>query len=218
MLEEKKRIMEIGKRLYQAGLATGTEGNISVRLADGSILITASGANKGNLSEREIIRVDLDGKKTLGTGKPSTETAMHLVCYRERPDVKAIIHAHPPYCVALTLAGIELNQPFMPESVVVLGKVPTAPYARPSTQQVPASIMPFIPLTDLILLERHGSLTMGADLEQAYFKLQILENTARTVHLAYQVGKPRPLPQREVMELNRLRATTYKLTYPIISF
>jgi L-fuculose-phosphate aldolase len=141
-----------------------------------------------------------------------------LAVYRERPDVQAVIHAHPPVAVSLTLAGISLDQPFLPESVLLLGRIPTAEYARPSTNQVPTSIKEFIRRTDVLLLARHGSIAVGKNLKEAFQKLEILENTARIVWLAKQVGNPLPITEEEVKEIQKLRKTVYGLDYPIIPF
>ena len=143
---------------------------------------------------------------------------MHLGVYRQRPDVKAVVHAHPPYAISLSLAGIALDKPYTPESVLLLGAVPTAAYGRPSTSQVAESIQEYLKKTDIILLERHGSLTVGSTLQEAFEKLEILENTARIVWLARQSGIIKPLPLKEAKEIFALRKEVYGLRYPVIPF
>jgi L-fuculose-phosphate aldolase len=217
-----KRIIQdmisIGQRLYNRKYIVGSEGNISCRINQEKILVTRSGACKGEMREDDIIPIDLSGKVLKKEVRPSSEIQLHLAVYRERPDVKAVIHAHPPVAVSLTLAGIPLDQPYLPECILLLGSVPTADYARPSTDQVPASIEEYIRKTDILLLTRHGSVTVGKNLKEAFQKLEILENTARIVWLAKQVGNPLPMALEEVKEIQKLRKTVYGLDYPIVPF
>ncbi len=212
-----KDMIETGKKLYRQGYIVATEGNISCRLGTGNILSTRSGVCKGELTGRDLVEIDPAGKP-VSTGKPSTEIKMHLAVYRLRPEINAVIHAHSPYAVSLTLAGISLARAYTPESVLLLGAVPVASYARPSTGAVPDSIAGYIKKTDIILLERHGSLTAGKNLQEAFHKLEILECTARTVWLAHQLGPVLPLPDEEVQGLLSLRQTVYGLDYPIMPF
>ncbi|MEJ2635397.1 MAG: class II aldolase/adducin family protein [Calditrichia bacterium] len=214
----KNEIIKIGKKLYENGFIVATEGNISFRLDENRILITASGLGKGEMTAEDLVEADLDGNPLQSGKQPSTEIRMHTRVYRERPDVSAVVHAHPPHVVSLSLAGIELDQPYLAESALLLGSVPTAPYGRPSTQQVPDSILPFIKNTDVIILSRHGSLTIGKSLTEAYYKLEILEHTAKIVWLARQAGELHPLNKSEISELMALREKVYGLTYPIIPF
>lgn len=217
-----KRIIQdmisIGHRLYNRKYIVGTEGNISCRINMEKILVTRSGACKGEMQEDDIIPIDFSGKALKKESRPSSEVQLHLAVYRDRPDVMAVIHAHPPVAVSLTLAGIPLDQPFLPESVLLLGSIPMAEYARPSTEQVPASIKEFIRRTDILLLTRHGSITVGKNLKDAFQKLEILENTARIVWLAKQVGNPMPMSVEEVKKIQKLRKTVYGIDYPIIPF
>ncbi len=214
----RKQLIETGKKMYQRGLIIATEGNISCRQKDGTILATASGVCKGEMQEADVVRIDTAGRVLAGDRLPSTEIKMHLEVYRQRPDVGAVVHAHPPYVVALSLIGFGWKKAYMPESAIMLGAVPVAPYARPSTGQVPESIREPIRQSDIVILERHGSLTVGQTLEEAYQKLEILEHTARVIWLALQVGQPEPLPPEEIEALMKLRETVYGLKYPIIHF
>jgi L-fuculose-phosphate aldolase len=214
----RKELLRMGKLLYQQQYIVATEGNLSCRIDSKNILITRSGVCKGELTPDDLIKVSLNKRTSTGDQRPSTEMRMHLEVYRQRPDVKAVIHAHPPYAVSLTLAGISLNKPYTPESVLLLGAVPTAVYGRPSTSQVAESIQKYLKKTDIILLERHGSLTVGKTLTEAFYKLEILENTAKIVWLTRQAGIIKPLPAKEVRELFALRKEVYGLEYPIIPF
>jgi L-fuculose-phosphate aldolase len=211
-------IITTGQRLYNQKYIVGTEGNISWRINKEKLLVTRSGICKADMNESDIVPIDSSGNVLEREIRPSSEIKLHLAVYQERSDAKAIIHAHPPFAVSLTLAGIQLNQPFLPENVLLLGSVPTADYARPSTDQVPASIRKYIRKTDIILLERHGSITIGKNLKEAFQKLEILENTARVVWLSKQLGDPQPLPDEEIKEIQKLRKSVYGLDYPIIPF
>jgi L-fuculose-phosphate aldolase len=211
-------VISIGQHLYQQKYIVGSEGNISCRIDAKNILITRSGVCKGELAKEDILTVNLSGNFKKGSLNPSTEMKLHLAAYQERTDAMAVIHAHPTFSVSLMLAGISLNQAYLPESVLLLGNVPTAEYARPSTDQVPESIREYIKHSDIVLLARHGSITVGKTLKEAYQKLEILENTARVIWLAHQIGNPQPLPVTEVKEIQKLRKSVYGLEYPIIPF
>jgi L-fuculose-phosphate aldolase len=214
----KKELIRLGRLLYQRWYIVASQGNLSCRINSKNILITRSGVCKGKITPADLLKVSLDKRTSYGKQKPSTEIAMHLEVYQQRPDVKAVIHAHPPYAISLSLAGIGLNKPYTPESVLLLGAVPTAAYGRPSTRQVAESIQEYLKKTDIILLERHGSLTVGNTLEEAFNKLETLENTAKIVWLARQSGTIEPLPLKEAKEIFTLRKEVYGLTYPVIPF
>jgi L-fuculose-phosphate aldolase len=213
-----KELLHFGTLLYQQRYIVASEGNLSYRIDSKNMLITRSGVCKGHLITDDLIKVSLNKRNASGKQRPSTEIQMHLEVYRQRPGVKAVIHAHPPYAISLSLAGIALDKPYTPESVLLLGAVPTAVYGRPSTSQVAEGIQEYIKKTDIILLERHGSLTVGQSFEEAFNKLEILENTAKIVWLARQSGIIKPLPLKEAKEIFSLRKVGYGLTYPVIPF
>lgn len=214
----KKELQRMGEILYQRQYITGREGNLSLRMNSNDILITRSGVCKGELTPTDVIKISLKKNTFNQFQKPSSELRLHLEVYRQRPEIKAVIHAHPPYAVSLSLAGISLEKPYTPESVLLLGAVPTAPYGRPSTSQVSESIQNYIKKTDIIILERHGSLTVGHTLKEAFQKLEILEHTAKIVWLGRQAGIIKPLSLKEAKELFSLRRVTYGLEYPVIPF
>ncbi len=211
-----QELIQIGKKMYEKQYIVATEGNLSCRIDQDQILTTASGACKGELSEDDLVFVDMDGRPVRGNRKPSTEIAMHLEVYRQREDVKAVVHAHPPYTLALVLSGVRLDQPFLPESALILGAVPVIPYARPSTMEVPESIRPFINKTDVMVLDRHGSLTVGKSLREAFYKLEFLEHDSKILWLARQSGPVSPMDTAETGELMKLREKVYGLASPII--
>lgn len=214
----KKELQRMGEILYQRQYITGSEGNLSLRMGSDDILITRSGVCKGELTPTDLIKISLKKNTLNQLQKPSSELRLHLEVYRQRPEIRAVIHAHPPYVVSLSLAGISLEKPYTPESVLLLGAVPTAPYGRPSTSQVSESIQKYIKKTDIIILERHGSLTVGQTLKDAFQKLEILENTAKIVWLGRQAGIIKPLSLKEAKELFSLRRAVYGFEYPVIPF
>jgi L-fuculose-phosphate aldolase len=181
-------------KLEEKGLIAASDGNVSRRLGKSRLLITPSGKPKGELKPLDMLLVDLAGNVLAGKGKPSSEMRMHLLVYRERPDVEALVHAHPPMLTALTLAGIPFLAEALPEVWLTIGPVPTAPYATPTTEEVPASIAPFVEGHQAMLLERHGSLTFGRNLKEAYLRVEKLEHAAHTLFYAHQLNRAMPSP------------------------
>jgi L-fuculose-phosphate aldolase len=199
----KQEIVCICRMLHRKNYLAATDGNVSVRLGD-RLLTTPSGVHKGLMEADQVITVDLSGRVLEGEGKPTSEIRMHLLAYELRPEVGAVVHAHLPYATACTLAGIDLLEPILPEVVITLGGIPTAPYATPGTDEVPNSIREFICDYDAILLSRHGAMTVGRDVRDAYNKMEKLEHTARVVLAARLQGQLRPLPEAEAEKLRRL--------------
>ncbi len=199
----KQDIVCICRMLHRKNYLAATDGNVSVRLKD-RLLITPNGVNKGIMEAEQILTVDLSGRVLEGAGKPSSEIRMHLLAYELRPDVSAVVHAHLPYATGCTLAGIDLLEPILPEVVITLGGIPTAPYATPGTIEVPEAIREFIREYDAILLSRHGAMTVGRDVVDAYNKMEKLEHTARVVLAARLQGPLEPLPEAEAEKLRRL--------------
>lgn len=194
-------LCEIGKLCYQRDYIVGADGNLSARLADGTVLITPAGAMKGFLSPGNLAHIDLGGKVLDDGPKPSTETGIHLVAYHERPEMKAVLHCHPPHAVALTLAGIDMQLPIIPEIIVTIGGIPTAPFGTPGTPELPESIRAIVRCSDTLVMQNHGSVTLGLHLMDAYKKLDMLEHTAKILWLASCVGPVRPLPKEAVQKL-----------------
>jgi L-fuculose-phosphate aldolase len=217
-LQLRNELVETGRLLYEKGLIVANEGNISVRLDAQTLLATPSGLCKGRLHPDDLVKIRCDGTPLSNHRPVSSEIKMHLAVYAERPDVQAVIHAHPPACLSLMLAGFGLDQPILAESVVLMGRVPTAPYARPSTSAVPESIRPFIHSTDFILLDRHGSLTVGSTLWEAFQKQEMMEHTAKIYRDALLLGEVKLLPPEEITALNDLRINRYRIPYLIIPF
>ncbi|MFQ5453194.1 MAG: class II aldolase/adducin family protein [Candidatus Zixiibacteriota bacterium] len=201
----KKKIVDAGRLLYKQGMIAGTEGNISVRLDDDRIMITPSGLPKGRLSEEEIVIVDIRGKHLQGTQKASSEVAMHLFVYQNRPEIKACIHSHAPYATSFAVAGINLPNNFLPEIVVFIGDIPLTRYAAPGTDEVPRSLEPSIEKSNAFLLQNHGLLTIGNSLDEAFHRHEMVEHYARIVHLAKQLGNVNNIPSEDFKRLERIR-------------
>jgi L-fuculose-phosphate aldolase len=199
----KEEIVRICGMLHRKNYLAATDGNVSVRLGD-RLLTTPSGVHKGYMAADQVITVDLAGNVLEGEGRPTSEIRMHLLAYELRPDVAAVVHAHLPYATACTLAGISLLEPILPEVVITLGGIPTTPYATPGTEEVPEAIREFIQGFDALLLSRHGAMTVGRDVMDAYNKMEKLEHTARVVLAARLQGPVPPLPPAEVEKLRRL--------------
>jgi L-fuculose-phosphate aldolase len=199
----KHDIVSICQMLHRKNYLAATDGNVSVRLGD-RVLTTPSGINKGLMEADQVMIVDLKGRVLEGEGQPTSEIRLHLLAYELRPEVKAVVHAHLPYATSCTLAGISLLEPILPEVVITLGGIPTAPYATPGTAEVPEAIRDYLQEYDAILLFRHGALTVGRDVRDAYNKMEKLEHTARVVLAARLQGPITPLSASEVEKLRWL--------------
>lgn len=200
-------ICRIGKLSYDRNYIVGADGNISARMADGTILITPTGAMKGFLEPHQVAHVDMTGRAIDDGPKPSSEVGIHLVSYQERPDVKAICHAHPPHAVAMTIAGVDLQMPVIPEIIVTIGGIPTAPFGTPGTPELPETIRDLVRCSDVMMMQNHGSVTLGANLMDAYKKLDMLEHTAKILWLAHVArGGLEPLPEEDVRKMLETRA------------
>lgn len=204
--EEQMRadIVEVGQRLYARGLIAATEGNISVRHGD-LLLATPKGVSKGFLTPDMIVTTDLAGRKVAGEREPSTELAMHLVIYEQRPQVKAVVHAHPPVATGFAVAGIPLDRPVLAEVVTTLGSIPIAEYGTPSTSELAEAVRKHIQAHDGLLLANHGAVTAGADVFGAYYKMETIEQFARISLVARLLGREHVLSREEVMRLQALR-------------
>jgi L-fuculose-phosphate aldolase len=199
----KEDIVRVCRMLHRKNYLAATDGNVSVRLGD-RVLTTPSGINKGLMEAYQVITVDLTGRVLAGEGTPTSEIRMHLLAYELRPEISAVVHAHLPYATACTLAGVSLLEPILPEVVITLGGIPTAPYATPGSEAVAEAIRDFIQEYDAILLSRHGAMTVGRDVTDAYNKMEKLEHTARVMLAARLQGRVTPLPAAEVEKLRRL--------------
>ncbi len=205
---QRKALCEVGRLCYERGHVVGVDGNLSVRLADGTVLITPSGAMKGFLEPHHIAHIDMSGEVVDGGPRASSEKAVHLIAYEKRADVRAVVHAHPPHAVAMSIAGFDLKAPFIPEVIVTIGGIPTAPFGTPGTAELARTIADVVVCSDTMVLANHGTLTLGANLLDAFKKLDMIEHTARILWLAQCVGHIQPLAREQV---DKLLATRQQL-------
>ena len=198
-------IVEVGRRLYARGYTASNDGNISARLGTDRLLMTPANVCKGFMNEQMMVITDLDGNKISGERKPSSEMQMHLEVYRQRPEIQAVVHAHPPVATAFAVAGIPLDRAVLAEVVTTLGSVPIAEYATPSTKELPEAVRKYVKAHDGMLLANHGALTLGNDLYSAYYKMETIEHFANISFVARMLGGERLLSRDEVMRLQGLR-------------
>jgi L-fuculose-phosphate aldolase len=200
-------IVRVGRLMHAHEYVDGTSGNLSARLGPEHLLATPSGLAKGLLEPDQLIVVNLRGELIRGAPglRPTSELLMHLEAYRRRPDVNAVVHAHPVTAVALSIAGVSLAECLIPEAVVVLGPIPTTPYATPSSEENQRAISEVIVGHDAIVLQYHGTLTVGRDVREAYLRLETLEHTAKIVALSRLLGGGPALPPEQVAKLIQTR-------------
>jgi L-fuculose-phosphate aldolase len=202
----RRHIADIGRRMYESGMAAATDGNISVRLDDGNILTTPTMVCKGRMSEDMMVVVDQTGRKIRSDERnPSSELPMHLAIYRLRPDVQAVVHAHPPFGTGFAVANVPLDKPLLSEVILTLGCIPLTAYGTPSTDEVVNSLTPYIPHHDALLLANHGAVSYGPDLEMAYARMETLEHFAKITLIAKLVGQPSELPPDAIAKLLDVR-------------
>src|ERR1700686_301164 len=200
-------IVEIGRRMYARSYTASNDGNISVRLGEGRLLMTPKSVCKGFMTPDMMCITDLNGRKLQGDLDPSTEMLMHLEVYRHRPDVQAVVHAHPPVATGFAVAGIPLTRPVLAEVLTTLGSIPIAEYATPSTSELPQAVRKYIKAHDGMLLANHGALTVGSDLLAAYYKMETIEHFAKISLVARLLGRENLITREEVDRLQELRGT-----------
>ena len=198
-------IVEVGRRMYARGYVASNDGNISIRLDDNTILTTPKSVSKGFMTTDMMVVVDLDGRKLRGTRDASSELLMHLEVYKNRPDVHAVVHAHPPTATGFAVAGIPLDRAVLAEVITTLGSIPIAEYGTPSTPELPAAVRRYIKAHDGLLLANHGALTIGPDVYAAYYKMETIEHFAKISLVARQLGREHLLSRDEVERLQQLR-------------
>ena len=204
-----RAIVEASHRLAAQGLVAATDGNISARLPGGTFLTTRTGLPKGSARPEDILEVDTTGAVVGSDLRPSTELGMHLSIYAERPDVHAVVHAHPPYATAFAVAGLAIRDNVFPEVIVGLGSIPLAAYATPSTPEVAASLAPYVRENNAILLRNHGVVTYGASVEEAYFRMEKVEHAAHILLLARLLGGETVLTHDQLQRLAAISPGSY---------
>lgn len=199
--EAKRLIVEVGRRLFERRYVSANDGNISVRTGDNRVWVTPAGVSKGYMTEEMLVCVDLDNNILEGSGKPSSETAMHLRVYKENPEVGSVCHAHPVNATCFAIARVPLDKALMTECVLGLGVVPVAPYATSGTPAVAESIAPYCRDYNAVLLANHGALTWGRDAIQAYYRMESVECCAEVMKNLGYLTAPKLLTHAEVDEL-----------------
>ena len=209
---EREAICQVGKLLYDRGYVAANDGNISLKVEGDRLLITPSGVSKGRMTPDMLLVTDLEGKVVEGDRHPSSEGKMHLAVYRGRPDVRAVVHAHPPVSTAFAVRREGLETPYLSELVAGLGKVPcTDAFAMLSTEEVPESVVPYLPDHNAVLLANHGALTWGGDLWEAFDRMETVEHTAKIVWNARLLGDPVALTEDQVVRLRSMQGMYRKL-------
>ncbi|HVC19932.1 MAG TPA: class II aldolase/adducin family protein [Vicinamibacterales bacterium] len=198
-------IVEIGRRLHERGYVASNDGNISARLDGARLLTTPRGVSKRDMTPDMMVVTDLDGRKLAGERTASSELLMHLEVYRNRPEVEAVVHAHPPAATGFAVAGIPLDRAVLAEIVTTLGSIPIAAYGTPSTQELADAVRQYIRAHDGLLLANHGALTVGGDLFTAYYNMERVEHFARISLVARLLGREYLLSREEVERLQGLR-------------
>lgn len=210
--EAREAIVDVCRRLWQAGLIAGPDGNVSVRLRDGNVLVTPSGLSKVDVLPEQLAMLTLDGDQVAGPLPASSEVRMHLRVYRRRADVHAVVHAHPPTATAFAVAGEDFMAPVLPEVILQMGGVPLVPYATPGTDAVPDALVPFLERHDAFLLANHGATTVGGTLREAHQRMESLEHAARIIATARALGRVIGLTEEQARPLYVARERARRAT------
>lgn len=208
--EHRRDIAEVCKRLYQKGFVASNDGNVSVRISEKEVLATPTGMSKGEITPSQLIKVNMNGEVIEGVLKPSSELKLHLHIYKSRPDVKSVVHAHPPISTGFAVAGVALDQMAIPEVIATLGTVPLAPYATPSTDELAHTVDGYIQRCNAILLSNHGVVTVGSDVFSAYYTMERVEHSAYIIWVARALGGEKPLSQENINKLLEIRKKSEK--------
>jgi L-fuculose-phosphate aldolase len=202
----RRQLARFGKWLYRLGFVPGTAGNLSVRLSDDLILATPTGMSKFLIKPSDMVVVDLDGKQVAGSRKVTSEIGLHLAVYNHRPDLQAVVHAHPPIATGFASCGLSLEEPLCSEVVMTLGSIPLAPYATTGTPDVGSSIVPLIVDHDAVLLANHGVVTAADTLQNAFMRMETVEHYAHICLVARQLGSAKPLSCEDLRQLVEARS------------
>jgi L-fuculose-phosphate aldolase len=202
----RQELIEEGGYLARCGFHAALAGNLSARVGENRLLCTSSGADKSALKLSDLVLCDLSGTVIEGEGKPTSELSMHLMAYRERPNVGAVIHAHPPTATAFAAVSLPLDVLALPEMVVLIGPIALVPYATPGTEELARQLQKYLPTHDGFLLENHGALSVGKDLRQACQRMDLIEQNARVTLAVRQLGKPFQLDPQQLQALLEIRS------------
>ncbi len=214
MYEEiKDQMCDVCHKMWQLGWVAANDGNVSVKLEDGTFLATPTGISKSFITPEKIVHIDKGANiiEANGDYRPSSEIKMHLRCYKEREDVGAVLHAHPPVATGYAVANVPLDEYSMIETVIAIGSIPVTPYGTPSTYEVPDAIAPYLGEHDVVLLQNHGALSVGSDLLTAYYRMETLELFAKISLNAHLLGGAKEISRPNIDKLISMRAN-YKVT------
>jgi L-fuculose-phosphate aldolase len=209
MISEVTHLVEVCHRVYNKGFVSAYDGNLSLRTPNNTILITRSGINKGDVTPEDIIEIDIDGKIISGSKKITTENKIHLLAYKKRKDVNAVVHCHPVFTSAFAVSRDSFPSDILPEVILILGRIPVCKYGTPSTDEVPDSLLPYIDNGWAYILQNHGAVALGKDIYDAYYKMEKLEHTARILTAASLIGGATPIPENKLEELFAISEKVY---------
>ena len=211
MLEHQLReeMIRIGRLTYESRYLVSLDGNLSALLPNGDVLCTRAGCHKGFLTDEDLVVIDRAGKMKRGTGRPTSEIWMHLACYDERPDIKAVVHTHPPISIAFTIAGVSMARCVLPEVVLTLGSIPTVEYETTGTLALADKVRPFIKRHDAILMDTHGAICVGKSLFGAFCSLETMEHTAFITKTARDLGGVKEMDWDEAVKLRSMGLKRY---------
>lgn len=206
-MELREQICDVCHKMWQKGWVAANDGNVSVKLEDGTFLATPTGMSKSFITPEKLVHIDKEGTilEAEDGCRPSSEIKMHLRCYQEREDVGAVLHAHPPVATGFAVANKALDEYSMIETVIALGSVPVTPYGTPSTYEVPEAIAPYLGEHDAVLLQNHGALTVGADVITAYYRMETLELFAQISLNAHLLGGAKEISRENIDRLISMR-------------
>src|SRR5579872_4753127 len=202
----RREIVSFGKMLHDRGYVAAMDGNLSVRLDDTRVLATPTAMSKGALRPVDLVIVDLEGRRLKGRNEVSSEIAMHTLIYRQRPDVRGIVHAHPPVATGFAAAGMPLNEPLVCEVVIGLGSIPLAKYGTPGTRELSEALEPLVPQYDAILMSNHGVVAYADTLHHAYMKMETVEHFAQIALVTHVLGRRQPLEGEDLQKLMAARS------------
>jgi L-fuculose-phosphate aldolase len=204
-LAVRREMVAVCRRLWERGLIAGPDGNVSVRIAPDRILVTPAGMSKVDVGPEDLVELAPDGRQLRGSHRASSEVSMHLRIYARRPDVRAVVHAHPPTATGFAVAGIALDRAVLAEVITTLGSIPIAEYATPSTEELPAAVRKYVKAHDGLLLANHGALALAGDVMSAYYRMETIEHFAKISLVARTLGREQLLSREEVERLQGLR-------------
>lgn len=200
-LSTRREIVRVCQRLYERGLIAGPDGNVSVRLGSDRVLVTPAGMSKVDVTVDDLVELSMEGKHLRGARRASSEVLMHLRIYQRRPDVQAVVHAHPPLATGFAVAGESFSACVLPEMIFQVGWVPLVPYATPGTPQLADAFEPFVAQHDAFLMANHGATTVGPTLTMAHQRMESLEHSARILLTARTLGRVNTLSASQVEAL-----------------